>query len=241
MDNSAMLNKILFLQAARGQAIEITVTGASMNPTFCEGDKITARREENYNVGDILVFLYKHEALLVHRLLKISDGRYFCKGDNAFRLEDVTIDRIVGKVILLNGRALTPCPPHLVELSYMVSRAFRKAGYNIGLTKQSGIYRFYKKYFIKEEDVTTLYKKNGNMDYIPSDEATLAVFDPESGDTHLLDETGTDILNCLDTHRTLEELLGELCEIYGVTPDEIKGDVEEFLAEMAAKKVVVLS
>ena len=38
--------------------------------------------------------------MLVHRLLKIQDSRYFCKGDNALRLEDVDRDAIVGAVQL---------------------------------------------------------------------------------------------------------------------------------------------
>ena len=37
------------------------------------------------------------------------------------------------------------------------------------------------------------YQKNKEMDYIFSDETSLAVFDSESGDTHFFDETGIDI------------------------------------------------
>lgn len=240
MYNAEALNKILFLQTAHAQSVEITVSGVSMNPTLREGDKILVKRAENYEAGDILVFLYKNNELLVHRILKVKGDKYYCKGDNAFRLEDITLNQIAGKVTHRDGKELLPCPPQLVPLSYLVSRIFRKSGYNIELTKQSGIYRFYRKYTIKEEDITMLYKKNENMDYIPSDETTLAVFDPESGDTHLLDETGTDIINFLEAPSTLEALLDKLCEIYSASPDEIKSDVEEFLAEMVAKKVVVV-
>ena len=79
------------------------------------------------------------------------------------------------------------------------------------------------------------------MDYISADEISLAVFDAESGDTHFFDETGVDILNCLDTPITLDKLLEKLCEIYDATPLDIRGDVEEFLAECITKKVVIPS
>ena len=83
-----------------------------------------------------------------------------------------------------------------------------------------------------------IYKKNENMDYIQTDETSLAVFDPETGDTHFFDETGIDILNILSEPCDLELLLSKLCEIYDVTADEIRADIEEFLAETVEKKVV---
>ena len=83
-----------------------------------------------------------------------------------------------------------------------------------------------------------IYKKSESMDYIQTDETSLAVFDPETGDTHFFDETGIDILNLLTEPCDLDLLLTKLCEIYDVTPDEIKSDVQEFLADTIEKKVV---
>lgn len=85
-----------------------------------------------------------------------------------------------------------------------------------------------------------IYTKNNNMDYIPTDDTTVAIFDPESGDTLFLDETATDILNALDDPCELETLLVRLCEIYDASPDDIRCDVEEFLADLIEKKVIVL-
>ena len=76
------------------------------------------------------------------------------------------------------------------------------------------------------------------MDYIQTDETSLAVFDPETGDTHFFDETGIDILNILSEPCDLDMLLSKLCEIYDVAPDDIHEDVEEFLSETVEKKVV---
>ena len=235
--NNELWQKILFASLRAGRQMTIDVTGVSMEPTMRAGDRITLCRAERYEIGDILVFTYKGE-LLVHRLLKEENGRYFCKGDNAFRLEDVTEEEIAGKVILCNGQPLFPFSPEEIALSYLVNRAFRKCGYDAEKTKQSGIYRFYHQTIQKAEDNTMKYKKNESMDYIPSDETSLAVFDPESGDTHFFDETGIDILNCLDDPCNLPTLLDRLCEIYDATPDDIREDVQAFLVQCVSKKVV---
>ena len=47
-------------------------------------------------------------------------------------------------------------------------------------------------------------------------------------------------VECRDFLEELEELLKGLCEIYDAPPEEIRGDVQEFLAEAAEKKVVEL-
>lgn len=234
------LYNILRAQLASGRDVDISVVGVSMQPTLYEGDVVTIHRPEAYKIGDILVFRYKNDELLIHRLLRIKGGRYFCKGDNAFRLEDVGYEQLFGKVIKSNGRELTPATKQQIELSYMVNRAFQKSGYQTSETKESGIYRFYKKYINKDEDLTMTYQKNKEMDYILADETSLAVFDAESGDTHFFDETGIDILNCLESPLTFEELLHELCEIYDTTPSDIRSDVEEFLTECIVKKVIIV-
>lgn len=82
------------------------------------------------------------------------------------------------------------------------------------------------------------FRKNESMDYIPSDETSLAVFDPATGDTHFFDETAIDILNALDDPCDLPTLLDRLCNIYDATPDDIKEDVQAFLVECISKKVI---
>ena len=73
MTPQQMLYKALFIRARYG--VELTVTGSSMEPVLHHGDTITVQNKESYEIGDILVFLYKHQELLVHRLLKIEKGR----------------------------------------------------------------------------------------------------------------------------------------------------------------------
>lgn len=62
------------------------------------------------------------------------------------------------------------------------------------------------------------YVKNTKMDFIQTDDTSLTVYDPESGDTHFFDETGTDILSFLSEPCGLEELLEKLCGVYEAVP-----------------------
>lgn len=235
-----LLHDLLALQLKSGREVEISVTGVSMQPSLYEGDTVSVKQAESYKIGDILVFLYKNNELLIHRLLRVKDQRYFCKGDNALRLEDVAYEQILGKAVKRNGEGIPSVSQNQIGLSYLVSRVFRKSGYNADETKKSGIYRFYQKYVNKDEDLTMMYQKNKAMDYISADETSLAVFDSESGDTHFFDETGIDILNCLEEPCTLEELLDKLCEIYEAEPADIRADVEEFISECVVKRVIVV-
>ena len=74
-----LLYNILRSQLSSGRDVDITVTGVSMEPSLYATEVVTIRRAESYEVGDILVFLYKNNELLIHRLLRIKDKRCFCQ------------------------------------------------------------------------------------------------------------------------------------------------------------------
>lgn len=238
MDNRFMPRLLSAVIRAKGQA-QLTVTGFSMHPTLYEGDLVTITACTNYETGDILVYDYKNEGILLHRLLLKGD-RYYCKGDNAFRLEDIFPNSVIGKVVAVNSIPIELWPDWKIQLSYAVGREFHKCHYNIRSTVQSDIYKLYANLILKKGESQMLYQKNTQMDFIPADETSLAVFDPESGTTYFFDETGIDILNILDTPCNLDTLLEKLCQIYEASRDEIQNDVEEFLAETVQKKVVLL-
>ena len=208
-----------------------------MEPTLIEGDLITIIKSDNYTIGDILVFDYKNEGLLVHRLLKTSN-RYFCKGDNSFRLEDMPAENIIGKVTAVNGVPIAVWQKWKMDLSYAVNRSFVKSKYDITNTMQTDIYKLYSALILGKEENKMNYKKTDKMDFILSDETSLAVFDPESNNTYFFDETGIDILNCLDIPCNIEMLLDMLCNIYSASPEDIRADVEEFLADTVTKGIV---
>ena len=236
--DKALTVKLLQAQAKANRPFEISVSGVSMNPQLYEGDIITVMPMPEYAVGDIVVFVYKNNDVLVHRLLRMDDGIYYCKGDNSFRLEDINKNQIIGKVVKANGTEIKPPTDRLLSLSYCVNRELIRCRYDIEKTKQTPIYKLYEKTILRKEENIMIYKKNEAMDYIKVDDTSLAVFDPESGDTHFFDETGMDILECLSQPITMEDLLSKLCKIYDAQPEDIKDDVEEFITDTVAKKVV---
>lgn len=83
------------------------------------------------------------------------------------------------------------------------------------------------------------YQKNSSFEFLDIDEENLAVYDPESGDTHYIDVTGKAILSFLDEATDETELVASLCTLYEAAPEEIAGDVHEFLDELLAKGVVI--
>ena len=236
MNNNLIIKILPAVLKTKGQA-ELTVTGTSMEPTLIEGDLITIIKCNNYTIGDILVFDYKNEGLLVHRLLKTSI-RYFCKGDNSFRLEDMPAEKIIGKVTAVNGVPIAVWQKWKMDLSYAVNRSFVKSKYDITNTMQTDIYKLYSALILGKEENKMNYKKTDKMDFILSDETSLAVFDPESNNTYFFDETGIDILNCLDIPCNIEMLLDMLCNIYSASPEDIRANVEEFLADTVTKGIV---
>jgi len=238
-----LINKILQAQKKKGNPFEISVVGISMNPTLFEGDIISIQPQKEYDVGDILVFNYKQDELLVHRLLKTENNIYFCKGDNSFRLEDVKKELVIGKVfaVMRNGEtiSLPPVTKRLIYMSTAVNKVFLKCRYDVETTKETYIYKLYNKIILGNGGRDTmLYKKSESMDYITEDETSLVIFDPESGDTHFIDETGIDILNAIEEPCDLDTVLQKLSEIYSISTDVIKGDVEEFIADLMQKRVV---
>ena len=122
---------LLRLRSKIQKPFSLTVSGVSMLPVLHDGDVISVCGRDDYAVGDILVFAYKNGGILVHRLLKIENGRYFLKGDNALRLEDVSKEQIFGAVLLEEDPHRTA---EFISASYQISRIFRKCGYNAGET-----------------------------------------------------------------------------------------------------------
>lgn len=136
----------LFLYSKLKKTFELRISGTSMKPILHEGDTITVCRKDKYMIGDIIVFLYKNNNLLVHRLLKIQNGRYFCKGDNSFRLEDIYIEHIVGAVILEFDRNNTF---EFIADSLKISKLFRMNRYNSDITMASPEYIEYKQKYLE--------------------------------------------------------------------------------------------
>lgn len=140
-----MTNILNVLMKYKGSC-DITIKGTSMEPILHDGESYTLIRQEKYTVGDILVYEYKNEGLLAHRLLKIEQNRYFCKGDNSFRQEDITQDQIIGKIEIVDPNNT----PEFIEASYKISKLFRKCRYNYEeIIKQDEYIEYRRKYLVK--------------------------------------------------------------------------------------------
>lgn len=235
--NEPLIAKLLpNILKSKGQA-EISVTGTSMNPTLFEGDKVVIKKCDQYKIGDILVFYYKNEEILIHRLIKINN-RYFCKGDNSFRLEDIEYNQIIGKAISVNNTAIQPWDEWKIKLSYSLNREFVRCRYDFKKVMQSSTYKLYTSLILRKEEKRMKYKKTEKMDFIFSDETSLVVYDANSENTYFFDETGIDILKCLDVPCDIQTLLEKLCDIYSVTQEDIRADVDEFLADTVTKGII---
>ena len=170
MDNNVIIQLLPKIIKLKGQA-NITVSGISMEPTLFEGDIVTIQKRDKYSIGDILVFNYKNESVLIHRLLRYNN-KYFCKGDNAFRLEDVNYNEIIGKAIFANGAPIPDWPEWKINLSYLVNRVFVKNRYNKTETQKTSVYKLYKALILRKEDTIMNYAKTEKMDFIITDETS---------------------------------------------------------------------
>ena len=83
------------------------------------------------------------------------------------------------------------------------------------------------------------YLKNQSMEFLDIDDDNVVVYDPDSGDTHYISETGKTILALLDENDEVDLLISELCKMYAADKEELRSDVLEFLNELVEKKVLI--
>lgn len=143
---------IVGVRAKKGTPFKIRVRGTSMTPIIKDGDIATIQKSDKYSVGDVLLYPFGNEGLLLHRLLKINGSRYYCKGDNSFRLEEVMCSGIFGKVIAVTRKSVTFCLPtvlaEFLEMSYSVYCEFTKHDNSVRKTKLTEVYKNYEQKFL---------------------------------------------------------------------------------------------
>lgn len=131
--------------------LEMKVKGNSMRPAIMEDDIIKIQHADEYKIGEILVFCLENNVWNVHRLLKKESDYFLCKGDNSFPLEVVTADRLLGKVVEINGRKCSGCDKELIEESYNIHKIYIANGYNKQKTKESYEYQSYYNTYITKK------------------------------------------------------------------------------------------
>lgn len=94
---------LLFAPAQLGGSVRMLgIQGTSMEPNLHAGDLVFVR-ESTYEVGDVVAYRGELvDAILLHRIIAIEDGRYSLQGDNNDFVDPdrPTLDRIVGEQIL---------------------------------------------------------------------------------------------------------------------------------------------
>lgn len=86
-----------------GKPTFVTTHGVSMQPRFHTGDLAVLLPANSYRVGDIAAYHSTSlHTVVMHRIVKIADGRYTFKGDNNSWLDQdpVTRSQLVGKLAL---------------------------------------------------------------------------------------------------------------------------------------------
>ena len=83
------------------------------------------------------------------------------------------------------------------------------------------------------------YIKNHAMEFLEIDNENMAIYDPDSGDTHYIDAIGMVILSFLTEAAEESDLIDHLCGIFDADREIIAADVNGFLRNLSAKKVVL--
>ncbi len=98
------MNKYKRVLAAlnRGEDATMKVFGQSMKPTIKSGSKLTFRRTENYDVGDIVISRVRSRIIDAHKITRI-DERGRCMIANNRGRENGWASQIFGRVIAVNG------------------------------------------------------------------------------------------------------------------------------------------
>lgn len=82
-----------------GSVSYVNVRGISMEPTLYTGDLMVMRRQDAYEVGQIVAFESDmNGAIVVHRIVDVDGDRHLLKGDNNSFLDRFTptVDEIIG-------------------------------------------------------------------------------------------------------------------------------------------------
>lgn len=148
------MNKMDIVQALlKSKTLEVVVMGDSMYPVIHQQDVLIVAAASVYNVGDIIVYQYEEE-MLVHRIIRKTETTYFCKGDNAFRLEKIKVTDIVGKVckIFRSGKCipLLSASNQFIEMSYGIHMLYLKNGFDKEIVRESEMYKAYIEYLSEE-------------------------------------------------------------------------------------------
>lgn len=102
--NSNDLANLIRSAVREGNTICFNAPGKSMSPFIHSGDNIFVAPVENglLDAGDVIAFVHPETGrVLAHRVVQLSEGRFFCKGDNVTAGGDgwISFEDVLGQVV----------------------------------------------------------------------------------------------------------------------------------------------
>lgn len=144
--------KVINIISKQGKLFEITVNGTSMLPLIKNEAIVSIKRMSTYKKGDIILYKYLNEGMLLHRIVRINKDKYICKGDNCYRLETIDNDQIFGKLIFLNASHTTQAKKSsilrknlLCFFSYRIGKIVIQSNMDIASANSKFIFRIYRR------------------------------------------------------------------------------------------------
>ena len=79
----------------------LKVSSDSMKPVLKKGDYILIRKQNNYEVGDIITYIIEENCLVTHRIIEKYENVFITKGDNnnVKDSREITIEKVLGKLV----------------------------------------------------------------------------------------------------------------------------------------------
>lgn len=133
--------------------IKLRINGDSMLPDLQNNEIVKIVKCDNYELGDVVLFVYENKYLLIHRIVSLNKDYYFCKGDNAFKIEQIPHKNVYGKCVckIRNDKEiqLNKIDRKALELSYKIGILLKELNYDYEKVKVSDIYNEYNNYYLK--------------------------------------------------------------------------------------------
>lgn len=206
--------------------IQITVSGSSMQPVLQEHDTVTIAPAVCYEAGDILMYPYKSQGLIIHRLI-YADTLFYCKGDNAFKTEKLQPNTVLGKAILINNHPIEAWKKWQITHSIVIAKLFAQMQQNYAKTMQAPVYKLYSDIILRQTR-SLFYITNQ-----PHEPKMEHFFDHYIGV-----ELSLSILRFFTHPNTLDNLLHYLCAVYHTDLETIENDVMLFLINAVSQGII---
>lgn len=94
------LAELILLQMEKGGSANLTVTGCSMYPMlYGRRDSVTLiPTQGKHKKGDVILYRRESGQYVLHRIIKVTETKYICSGDNQVMREPVTQAQVIAVV-----------------------------------------------------------------------------------------------------------------------------------------------